>query len=195
MQGKTNTFHIKSLERRSSPKMVNGTSFLATNMSGKTMWLDRIFIQNIFTSMGISTKTPFVKLNGSLITYEQIDITEAMLTAANNEKGVEVTDRNGRPIFFKKVGLKAYSHAIHTLSASLQAQIDAVSVTFEDDWAAEQVPAAPATAKAAIVTPPPAAEIPPATEDDITNEATEEEGGIGGAEPVVNLDTEAGINA
>ncbi len=183
MQGKTKTFQIKSLERIISNKIINGVSFLATNPSGKTMWLDLIFVQGIFTSMGMSTKTPFIKLNGSLVEYEELAITDELLT--QNNGAVVVTDRNNREITFEKVGNKQYSHRLHTLSAALQTQIDAVAVTFEDDWGTQPVTQVAQPAKATA--PAPAAELPPA-EDQNTDGAP-----FGGEEVEANLTEEAGM--
>lgn len=186
LKGKTKTFSIGKLERRSSPKMVNGVSFLATSPSGSsTMWLDLIFVQGIFQSMGISTKTPFVLLNGSVVEYEEIAITQEMLDANNGE--VVVTDRNGREIIFRKANsAKQYAQSLKSLSTGLQQKIDAVGVTFEDDWAAPAKPLATTPAPTKIATPAPAAEIPPATTE-------EGDGSPAGGEGVeADLNSEAG---
>lgn len=150
-------------------------NFIINEASSNAMWLNAGFIKNIYSSLGLSTKTSFQLLKGCTIRFYKLEVTDEMLAAGGGKHSITSNIGNNRPIEFKTKGVKFFDHSVLSNSAALDNAIMSSGVVLDDSWAGDAKPAAtPST---------PAINVPKA-------EITEEAGDDGGDH--VNLDEAAG---
>lgn len=132
---------INQMQRK--PYANNGAgSFLinGNDKTGNAFWVSQIFIQTIFSDHGLSTRTPFLKLLKSTISFYELNITEEMLAANGGIFEIEDPRIAGRSIKFEKPGLKQFSHELFQMSGALEANINNAELVFDEDWGAAPAP-------------------------------------------------------
>ncbi len=126
-------------------------SFLINQDTANAMWLGAGFIKQIFSNLGLSTKTSFQLLKGTTLQAYKLVITEDMLQ--NGEYTAKSNLGNNRDITWKSAGIKFFDHSVLNNSAMLDNAIAASGVTFDDSWAGDPAPVAPRAAATMVTTP------------------------------------------
>lgn len=115
----------KSLVVKSIKYIASKKVFLINN----TIWMSRMDIQIMFTNMGLSTKTSFMKLRGCTLAYYETTAPDNTSETKPHKVVSKVTEKE---IIFNRPGLKRIDWDLEELSPALDAQFTRSSLEFED---------------------------------------------------------------
>lgn len=156
-------------------------NFLINQDTPTAMWLNAGFIKQIYSNLGLSTKTSFQLLKGCTLQFFKLEVTDEMLAANGGEYKIKSNIGNNREITFTSKGMKFFDHSVLSNSAMLDNAIAASGVTFDDSWAGPAI-ATTAAAPAANIPAVPAATV---TEDD-GGDHVDLDDAAGAADPAAN---------
>ena len=109
---------------------INTIRFIASRrlfLVNNTHWLQARTVQTMFSNMGLSTRTSFMKLRGCTLTADVV-----VAPDTTTDTNPMVLDYNGREITFKKPGKKHLGWEIAQLSSALDMQFNRSDLSFAD---------------------------------------------------------------